>query len=111
MFKNKIIQMLPAANSLKRLEIRIEMLHPRYAGLKGTADDLRTTLENTLSPLQEMTGLEMAMVESHMTYYALDNAQRGIVYDGPADELKVVIQEFFKGVVTDEIKSLSALHF
>jgi hypothetical protein len=105
--------MLPAMNSLKRLEISLEIMHPRLVGLKGLPSELQGALENTLSPIQAMTGLERASVESHITFYHLGRARFGAGHSGAYitnDDLQAVVKEFFKAIATVEIRTGAACH-
>jgi hypothetical protein len=110
-FQNHITEMLPANTCLKRLEISLDIQHPRYVGLKGAPDELREALRRTLSPIQAITGLSKASVISHIIYPgSIDHSHpNSLAFILSSKELESVVREFFSEFATEEIITGAAL--
>jgi len=69
--KNNFARMFPPVPIMPRLEhfkISITTLHPRYYGNRGTQAELQQLLQETLSPLRNITGVKHAEMEFVLEY-------------------------------------------
>lgn len=90
-FRAKVAQIVPPNGALKELGVHLEMLHPRYAGMKGTPDELHQALKRTLLPLQSLADLQTAKLECNIIHHITSS-----LTPMPDDmDLQLAVKDFF----------------